>query len=152
MNETVKSNHLVSLYFSLFHFISLSSCTIMSDEMVLILRMSEKGPEIIRLVCLEKGWELFDKSRHKTEHWNMWWKTSRFTKSQLESCNPYQRVNHFPKTGEITRKDTLLRNLRRMKGIYGKVFDFFPEGFILPSDYRGFVRTYAEEEMEGKKV
>ena len=50
------------------------------------------------------------------QHFNMWWKTARFTPSQLASCHyPYQRINHFPKSSEITRKDSLLRNLRRMR-------------------------------------
>lgn len=49
-------------------------------------------------------------------YWNLWWKTVRFTASQLATCHyPYQRVNHFPKSSDMTRKDALLRNLRRMK-------------------------------------
>ena len=39
-----------------------------------------------------------------------------------------------------------------MKGIFGHVYDFFPQAFSLPNDYVRFVRVYAEEEEQGNKV
>ena len=32
-------------------------------------------------------------------------------------------------------------NLRRMRGIHGPVFNFFPESYILPSEYMTLVRA-----------
>ena len=51
-------------------------------------------------------------------------------------------MNHFPKTTGITKKDTLLRNLRRMRAIHGSIFSFFPESYILPTEYQTLVRMY----------
>jgi hypothetical protein len=39
-----------------------------------------------------------------------------------------------------------------MRGIFGPVYDFFPQTFSLPNDYVRFVRVYAEEEEKGVKV
>lgn len=46
--------------------------------------------------------------------WNLWWKTQRFRKSEHDEIASWQRLNHFPRTDAITRKDSLVRNLRRM--------------------------------------
>ncbi|KAJ3074268.1 putative tubulin polyglutamylase ttll2 [Podochytrium sp. JEL0797] len=77
---------------------------------------------------------------------------SRFTQTEYETCKPYQRINHFPKTAIITRKDNLFRTLKTMRAIHGAVYDFFPQSFSLPNDYVKFVRVYAEEEEKGRKV
>jgi tubulin polyglutamylase TTLL2 len=78
-------------------------------------------------------------------------KGSRFTQVEYSACKPYQRMNHFPNSGIITRKDTLLRMLRTMKGIYGTIYDFFPISFNLPTEYKKFVRHFhAEQEQSGK--
>lgn len=59
---------------------------------------------------------------------------------------PWQRLNHFPNTYEITRKDNLARNLNRLQracGTEGMRFDFFPRSWILPAELQSF-RKYAQ--------
>ncbi|KAI8834472.1 putative tubulin polyglutamylase TTLL2, partial [Chytriomyces cf. hyalinus JEL632] len=87
----------------------------------------------------------------ESSYWNFWWKGSRYRTADYEACLPFQRLNHFPKTAVIMRKDSLFRMLKTMRGIYGAVFDFFPQTFSLPNDYIRFVRLYAEEEEKGEK-
>ena len=55
-------------------------------------------------------------------------------------------MNHFPKSSIITKKDTMLRALRKSKAIHGSVYAFFPDSFILPTEYTKFVHHYAEQE------
>jgi tubulin polyglutamylase TTLL7 len=58
---------------------------------------------------------------------------------------PWQRINHFPNTYEITRKDNLARNLNRLQracGTEGLKFDIFPRSWILPAELGAF-RKYA---------
>ncbi len=51
------------------------------------------------------------------------------------SLTRYQKINHFPKSTEITRKDCMYRLLARMKEIHGsKHFGFVPLTFILPNE------------------
>jgi hypothetical protein len=47
---------------------------------------------------------------------------------------PYQKVNHFPKTFEITRKDALYRNISKMQSKFSRQYDFVPKTYILPKD------------------
>ena len=56
-----------------------------------------------------------------------------------QTLNRYQRVNQFPHSFELTRKDTLARNIGKMKQLVGeRHFTFFPTTFILPRDQVAF--------------
>ncbi|KAJ3175519.1 putative tubulin polyglutamylase ttll2 [Geranomyces variabilis] len=102
--------------------------------------MAETGPQAVREVLEAKGWLPYVEG--ESPYWNLWWKGSRFRKSDYESCTPWQRLNHFPKTSALTRKDSLYRLLRTMRGIYGgRMYDFVPETFALPNDYVKFVNV-----------
>jgi tubulin polyglutamylase TTLL5 len=47
----------------------------------------------------------------------------------------YQKVNHWPKTTEMTRKDNMYKHLAQMRAKHGaKHFDFVPESFVLPHE------------------
>jgi tubulin polyglutamylase TTLL6/13 len=49
-----------------------------------------------------------------------------------------QRYNHFIGMSAITRKNNLGRNLIRMKKFFSADYSFFPETWILPTDYPDF--------------
>ncbi|XP_063744262.1 tubulin polyglutamylase TTLL4 isoform X2 [Eleginops maclovinus] len=49
----------------------------------------------------------------------------------------HQKLNHFPGTFQIGRKDRLWRNLSKMQARFGKQeFSFFPRTFVLPQDIK----------------
>jgi len=49
--------------------------------------------------------------------------------------NKYQKVNHFPKSFELTRKDFMQERISRMASLHGKRhFSFTPLTFILPKE------------------
>ncbi|KDR20933.1 Tubulin polyglutamylase TTLL5, partial [Zootermopsis nevadensis] len=55
----------------------------------------------------------------------------------LKAMAPYQRVNHFPRSYELTRKDRLYKNIEKMQHAKGaKHFDFIPQTFVMPVDFR----------------
>ncbi|KAH9524644.1 Tubulin polyglutamylase ttll4 [Bulinus truncatus] len=57
----------------------------------------------------------------------------------------FQKLNHFPGSFNIGRKDRLWRNLSRMQAHFGKKeFSFFPQTFILPSDTKLLKRMWDE--------
>lgn len=65
-------------------------------------------------------------------NFNILW-AKRATPYTLATLNPYQKVNHFPGTWGIGRKDNLAVNINEMKRHYGSdVFDIIPASFILP--------------------
>ena len=53
-------------------------------------------------------------------------------------CRNYQKINHFPASSEISRKDSLARNLAKMQPYFPSEFNFFPKSWILPAEYGKF--------------
>ena len=45
-----------------------------------------------------------------------------------------QKINHFPGMGEICRKDLLGRNLSRMKKLFPKEYNIFPQTWVMPAE------------------
>lgn len=117
-------------------------------ESPVVFRLCEKSPDILREVCLERGWEEYNEDHDEADgNWNLWWKTQGFTAGEFEQCRPWQRLNHFPKSTHITKKDGLARNLRRMRTSYGgSLFEFFPLTFLLPNEYKKFVAEFSKQD------
>ena len=117
----------------------------------LVFRINESGvgPEVIREVLLDRGWEEFVEGETEEYDWNLWWRTNRFRQCDYNDQMPWQRLNHFCKTIAITKKDTLARNMRRMRGVYGNtIYNFAPLAFNLPNDYTKFVAEYSKSQQE----
>lgn len=70
----------------------------------LVFRLHDRGPEVVREVLLERGWEEYDEEGQEEEDWNLYWRGSAFRSSEYHSLLPWQRLNHHPKTLGITRK------------------------------------------------
>jgi hypothetical protein len=51
-----------------------------------------------------------------------------------QGLSAYAKINHFPKTFEITRKDLMLQNLSKMKNKFPNHYNFFPVTYILPNE------------------
>jgi hypothetical protein len=65
----------------------------------------------------------------------------------------WQKVNHFPKSKELTRKDLLKKNISRYTSFGGKIrstFAIMPLTFILPNEYTSFVKAFTEAEVAKK--
>ena len=60
--------------------------------------------------------------------------SSQVVKSNIYSnLGRFQKINHFPRSYEITRKDCLYERYSRMQALYGpKNFDFMPQSFNCP--------------------
>lgn len=129
-------------------------CSSPSNTKPLIFRLNDNGvgPEVLRDVLLDRGWEEFVEGEMEEFDWNLWWRSNRFRLCDYADLMPWQRLNHFPKTIAITKKDTLARNMRRMKGVYGSaIFNFTPNGFNLPNDYTKFVAEYSKRQQADKE-
>ncbi|XP_011496617.1 PREDICTED: tubulin polyglutamylase TTLL5 [Ceratosolen solmsi marchali] len=61
----------------------------------------------------------------------------------LRSLLPYQKVNHFPRSYEITRKDRLYKNIEAMQRSKGaRNLDFIPQTFVLPNESRELLTAH----------
>ena len=59
--------------------------------------------------------------------------------SIYQGMSAYQKINHFTKTFELTRKDLMLQNLSKMKHRFPREYNFFPQTFILPNESSMFM-------------
>jgi len=67
-------------------------------------------------------------------------------KSQgFKGIKEWQKLNHFPGTFQIGRKDKLWRNLSKMQLHFGKKeFGFFPQTYCLPYDNKLLKRAWED--------
>ena len=98
-------------------------------------------------VFRERTWKESDSEVDWDIFWaNKEWIRSIYDKIHLES---HQRVNHFRNFYELTRKDLLVKNLKRARRSLAKkgredegAWDFFPDTYCLPAEYSLFVEAF----------
>jgi len=80
----------------------------------------------------------------KGNAWQLYWAIGRIEDSILQKLKQFQKVNYFPKTSEITRKDNLCKNIASMQVRFPKDYDFIPPTFLLPNDSH-LLMSFAEK-------
>lgn len=68
------------------------------------------------------------------KNWTIQWNVGIPKYDVFNSLNSWQKINHFPKAYEITRKDNLYMNIVKMKSRYGKAYSFIPKTYLIPSE------------------
>jgi len=87
------------------------------------------------------GFQLIEKSNT----WNVVW--TGYTKYEdIREMNKYQKVNHFPGSIQLGRKDLLWKNMYRMRQKFGKELDITPTTYLFPMDYNQFLLDREEED------
>ncbi|XP_038585452.1 tubulin polyglutamylase TTLL5 isoform X2 [Micropterus salmoides] len=77
---------------------------------------------------------------------NLMWTGSHLKPYVLRSLQDFQKVNHFPRSYELTRKDRLYKNIQRMQQTHGfKNFHIVPQTFVLPSEFQEFCNCFAKD-------
>jgi tubulin polyglutamylase TTLL5 len=91
-------------------------------------------------------------SHTESHEWNILWSSSSCKSYLYEGLNEYQKINHFPQSYEITRKDRLCYNMVRMQEKFGKGnFDFIPDTYILPDEFGDFYAHYQKLKQHDSK-
>lgn len=73
---------------------------------------------------------------HKTD-WTILWGNGYMKTNIYVGISRWQKINHFPRSSEISKKDLLFKNLAKMQSLYGlQHFNFVPETYVLPADTR----------------
>lgn len=61
------------------------------------------------------------------------WSSSSVKSNIYSNLGRFQKINHFPRSYEITRKDCLYERYSRMQALYGgKSFNFMPASYNCP--------------------
>ncbi|KAM0727849.1 Tubulin polyglutamylase TTLL5 [Formica fusca] len=74
---------------------------------------------------------------------NILWMGNHPKPDVLRNLMPYQKVNHFPRSYEITRKDRLYKNIEAMQRRKGlRNLDFIPQTFLLPTEAKELISAH----------
>ncbi|XP_054722373.1 tubulin monoglutamylase TTLL4-like [Uloborus diversus] len=97
-------------------------------------KLSTITPVIIKEMLLQKGFKLLE--AETTDNWIGTW--GKHLKCALfKDIKHYQKVNHFPGSFHLGRKDKLWANIKRLRERRGHLAcDFFPDTFLLPQDHK----------------
>ncbi|CAB1436215.1 unnamed protein product, partial [Pleuronectes platessa] len=88
----------------------------------------------------------FREVHQNCNEFNLMWTGSHLKPYLLRSLQDFQKVNHFPRSYELTRKDRLYKNIQRMQQTHGfKNFHIVPQTFVLPSEYQEFCNCFAKD-------
>ncbi|KAJ4461331.1 putative Tubulin polyglutamylase TTLL5 [Paratrimastix pyriformis] len=81
----------------------------------------------------------FKETTQDTGKWTILWAGIHLKPYMMGILAPHQRINHFPRTYEITNKARLCKSVQAMAKKFGqRHFDFLPATFILPEEYALF--------------
>lgn len=106
-------------------------------------RSDKHGLSVINALLHSNGF-----SRTRSTDFSVWWGSRKVRHSELKSLKRWQRINQFPNTFGITRKDNLCRNIVKMQQTHGfKYFDFVPRTFVLPQEQDEFKKFAKSIEM-----
>ena len=102
-------------------------------------------------VLRARGW----KEVESETDWDVAWIDKDWLRENFDSMHldEHQRINHFRNHYELTKKDNLIKNLKRWQRQLqregreeeAKSYDFFPVTFVLPADYGLFVEEFKQQ-------
>ncbi|NXP21120.1 TTLL4 polyglutamylase, partial [Scytalopus superciliaris] len=103
-------------------------------------KMCRVTPNIVKQTVGRSHFRVSKKSSDWLGCWGHHMKSPGF-----RAIREHQKLNHFPGSFQIGRKDRLWRNLLKMQARCGKKeFNFFPQSFILPQDIKLLRKAWEE--------
>ncbi|XP_053568407.1 tubulin monoglutamylase TTLL4 [Bombina bombina] len=103
-------------------------------------RMSTVTPNVVKQTIARSHFRVTKKNHDWLGCWGHHMKSPAF-----KTIRYFQKLNHFPGSFQIGRKDRLWRNLSKMQARFGKKeFNFFPQSFVLPQDIKLLRKAWEE--------
>ncbi|KYQ47236.1 Tubulin polyglutamylase TTLL5, partial [Trachymyrmex zeteki] len=103
-------------------------------------KIFQTDTKLINLLLQSHG--LMEVPMNETD-FNIIWMGSHPKPDILRNLMPYQKINHFPRSYEITRKDRLYKNIEAMQRSKGlRNLDFIPQTFLLPTEARELISAH----------
>ena len=72
------------------------------------------------------NFHVFDPETQNPNDWNLMWYDTYISEDDLRKMLPYQKINHFPGSQQLGRKNNLAKNLAKLRNIYPEHFSFYP--------------------------
>ena len=106
----------------------------------LVYKLYHAEGRLVRSILEQAGFTLTE-----SHDWNVMWTGTVPPRYLFEGLSEYQKINHFPRSEELTRKDRLYVNVSKMREKFGRdVFDFLPETYLLPEEFSEFSGRFQE--------
>ena len=70
-----------------------------------------------------------------SEEFDVYWSDLGVLSDKLTKLKSHQKINHFPAMYNITRKNYLAKNLKRLERVFPNDYKFFPQTWLLPTEY-----------------
>lgn len=134
---------------TIYFFVEEERVALLPTELRKLLRwkMSSITPNVIKQCIARAGFK-----PTKRNDWLGYW-GKHMKASCFKSVREYQKVNHFPGTFQIGRKDRLWRNLSKMMVHHGKrEYGFVPQTFVLPYDFKLLKRAWEDGNSRQKWI
>lgn len=103
-------------------------------------------------VMRARGWQEVTSESAQPNDWDIYWCDREWLKDNYDHTyfQEHVKLSHFRNHYELTRKNLMVKNLRRMRKALerengkgaGLVYDFYPTTFELPSEYHIFVEEF----------
>ncbi|KAM9466223.1 tubulin polyglutamylase TTLL5 isoform 2-T3 [Clarias gariepinus] len=98
---------------------------------------------LVRNILVNHG---FHEVHPNSNDFNLMWTGSHLKTYLLRSLQDFQKVNHFPRSSELTRKDRLYKNIQRLQQAHGfQNFHIVPQTFVLPAEYQDFCNAFCKD-------
>jgi hypothetical protein len=96
--------------------------------------MHRADAKLVKAVLESNGFQVTE-----GHDWNVMWSSRGVDTHIYEELQEYQKINHFPYSYELTRKDRLIANMVKMQEKWGKdEFNIIPDSYILPDEFADF--------------
>lgn len=118
-----------------------------NEQNELLYKMLKTEGRLIRSTLEAHGFS------HTDGHdWNVLWACTSCKPYLYEGLNEYQKINHFPQSFELTRKDSFCSNVVKMQEKFGSEnFEIIPDTYILPDEFADFYSHFHSLKSKGNE-
>ncbi|KAM4662158.1 tubulin polyglutamylase TTLL5 isoform 2-T2 [Discoglossus pictus] len=119
------------------------SLRLVGERYRLSYKMVRTDSRLVRSILTAHG---FQEVHANSSDFNLMWTGSHVKPHLMRNLTSFQKVNHFPRSYELTRKDRLYKNVQRMQQTHGaRNFHLLPPTYLLPSEYQDFCNAFTKD-------
>ncbi|CAH2327661.1 tubulin polyglutamylase TTLL5 isoform X4 [Pelobates cultripes] len=107
-------------------------------------KMSRYGSRLVRNMLSAHG---FEEAKTSSSDFQLMWTGPGIQYPSYANLSKGQKINHFPRSSELSRKDFLCKNIQRLQRKDGEQqCNFLPQSYVLPEEYQDFSQVIAKDQ------
>ncbi|KAF7634666.1 hypothetical protein Mgra_00005914 [Meloidogyne graminicola] len=104
--------------------------TKLGEDFNMCFKLIKSDSKLVKALLFSYG---FLQCSNKNTRCNLIWTNTHLSTNTMRQLQPWQRMNHFPRSWMLTKKDCLYENVNRAGVLYGQdYFNFIPDFFCTP--------------------